>query len=135
MFGDIRVRETIMSATVYIKFDRKVPGYTQNDRCALAYVFFDDKFKNVAANAAVPPLTDFISDDPDSLDDCIDDPEIRESLKKKMGPTEYFSPTAGLASVSAILAELRKKPLKLQRHGEDLSPELINELAEVEGAL
>lgn len=124
-----------MSTTVYMKFDRKVTGFTQNDRCTLAHVFFDAKFKKVAEKLGVPPLTDFLSDDPDSLDDYIDDPDVLESLKKKMGPATYFNPTEAAAAVSAILAQLRKKPLKVQRHGADFSQRLIDELIEVEGAL
>ena len=51
-----------MSTTVYMIFDRKVAGFTQNDRCTLAYVFFDARFRKVAKRLGVAPLTECLSD-------------------------------------------------------------------------
>jgi hypothetical protein len=124
-----------MSSTVYIVFDKKVAGYEPDDRCNLAYVFFEEQFKELARKIAVPPLTDFYSDDPDSLDSEIDDPIVREDLKKQLGPAKYFSPVDGLRSVRAILARLRKEPLQLSRPGRNLAEDLLNDLAEVNQAL
>ena len=118
-----------MSSTVYIVFDKEVAGYEPDDRCSLAYVFFEDQFKELARKIAVPPLTDFYSDDPDSLDSEIDDPIVREDLKKQLGPAEYFSPADGVRSVRAILAQLRKEPLQMSRPGRNLIEDLLNELA------
>ena len=124
-----------MSTTVYIKFDRKIAGYEPQDRCSLAYAFFEPRFEEIARQLAVPPLATFYSSDPADLDHEIDDPNDRELLKKKLGPAQYFSPTEGLISVRAILDQVRKKPFQLKRRGTNRVQNLAVELAEVETAL
>ena len=124
-----------MSSTIDIVFDREVKGYSPDDRCSLAYVFFDPQFEELAQRVGVSPLTAFYSDDPKSLDWQIDDPVVREDLKKKHGPASFFSPGDGLVSVRALLAQLKKSPLSMTRPGRDLNRDLLNELAEVEQSL
>jgi hypothetical protein len=124
-----------MSNTVYITFDREVAGYEPQDRCWLAHVFYEPPFEEIARRLEVKQLHDFWSMDPDLLDEYFDDTEERESLKRKQGPAKYFDPTEALISVRAILGQLRRAPLQLERHGKNVTQDLLDELAEVERAL
>src|SRR5580692_3706925 len=110
-----------MSSTIDIVFDREVEGYSLDDRCRLAFVFFEPEFKEFARRIDVPPLTTFYSDDPKSLDWQIDDPVFCEKFKKEQGPAKFFSPKDGLASIKALLAQLKKVPLCMTRPGRDLN--------------
>lgn len=129
-----------MSSTIDIVFDRDLAGYEPDDRCSLAFIFFESEFEDLAKQLGVVPLTKFYSDDPDSLDDCFDDdffddPKELEALKQKMGPTEYFDPAHALESVTVIRDELKRSPLKLRRPGRKVNQDLVNELAEIEQSL
>lgn len=124
-----------MSSSIGIVFDRDVAGYSPDDRCSLAHVFFEAQFDELAAQINVSPLKSFYTDDPKSLDWQIDDPVYREELKRQMGPAKFSSPADGLVSVKALLAQLKKAPLPMSRPGRDLNRDLLNELAEVERSL
>jgi hypothetical protein len=124
-----------MSSSIDIVFDREVAGYLPDDRCSLAYVFFDPLFEEYARLLNVLPLKAFYSDDPKSLDWQIDDPVVREKLKKELGPARFFSPVDGLVTVRALLAKLKNTPIAMTRPGRDLNSDLLKELAEVEQAL
>ena len=124
-----------MSSNIDIVFDRKIEGYSPDDRTSLAYVFFNPEFEEIAKNCKATPLTEFYSDEPDSLDYEIDDPVVRKDLKKQMGPAQYFSPAQGIRSIKAICAQLSKKPIEIVRPGRNLREDLLAELDEVEKAL
>jgi hypothetical protein len=124
-----------VSSTIDIVFDREVAGYAPDDRCSLAYVFFEPQFEDIAKSLAVRPLTAFYSDEPDSVANSIDDPIERERLRKQLLPAQYFSPTDGLVSVRAIAGQLGKTPLQMDRPVRNLAQDLVAELAEVEKAL
>jgi hypothetical protein len=130
-----RRRVNFMSSTIDIVFDRKVAGYEPDDRCSLAYVFFDPEFEELARRVDVVPLKAFYSDDPKSLDWQIDDPVDRERLKKELGPARFFRPSDCLISVTAMRDQLKNAPLSMTMPGRDLNCDLLKELAEVEQAL
>lgn len=133
-----------MSSVIDIMFDRDIASYEAIDRYSLACVYFEPEFEALAKQLGVRPLTDFYSDDPNSLDDCFDedffdDPAELEALKQKHGPEEFFDPADALKSVIALRDHLRESPLKLKKpphRGQDrVARELIEELAEVERSL
>ena len=129
-----------MSSTIDIIFERKVRKYSPEDRCRLADVFFEPEFEALAKRLGVSPLTEFYSDDPDSLDDCFDDdffddPKELEALKKKMGPKEYFDATTALKSITALRDHLKRTPLEKTKSGREFGPRLVDELTEVERSL
>src|SRR5262249_46126323 len=97
-----------------------------------------------AKRLGVVPLTEFYSDNPDSLDhdfdeDFFDDPAKLEALKQSFGPEEFFDPAEALKSVTALRDHLRESPLKLEkppfRGAERVARELIDDLTEVERSL
>ena len=124
-----------MGSSIDIVFDREVAGYLPDDRCRLADVFFEPQFAEFARQIDVSPLTAFYSDDPESLDWQIDDPVVRERLKKELGPAKYFNPADGLVSVRALLTQLKNTPFTITKPGRDLTRDLLEELAEIERVL
>jgi hypothetical protein len=133
-----------MSSVIDIVFDRDVADYEPEDRYSLACVYFEPEFEELAKRLGVTPLTEFYSDDPDSLDDefdedFFDDPKELEALKQKMGPEEFFDPADALKSVTTLRDHLRTSPLKLAKppsRGVDrVAREVVDELTEVERSL
>lgn len=133
-----------MSSVIDLVFKRDVVGYEEADRYCLACVYFEEEFEDLAKSLGVTPLTDFYSDDPDSLDDVFeedffDDPADLEKLKQKMGPEQFFNAADALKSVTAIRDHLNTSPLKLKkpphRGGRRFAQELIDELNELERSL
>ena len=103
--------------------------------CSLAYAFNAPPFKEIAAQLGVQPLDEFWNLDLEVLDAYFDEPDELESFKQEWGPAKYFSPTEALVSVRAILGQLIKTPLRLEQYGQNITQELIEDLAEVEKAL
>ena len=97
-----------MSNTIDIVFDRKVAGYLPDDRCSLSHDFFEPQFEELARRIEVLSLKAFYSDAPQPLDWQIDDPIVREDLKKQMGPAKFFGPANAMVLIKAFLAELSK---------------------------
>lgn len=123
-----------------IVFDRKVPDYDGNDRFALAMVFFEKEFEELAKRLGVAPLVKFYSDDPETLEDWFDedyfdDPQELERLKEKEGPEEFFDPADGLKSVSALRAHLETSPMGIMKYEKNIDSRLLDELTEVEQSL
>lgn len=121
-------------------FDRDVPGYAPEDRWALARVYFEDAFGDLAKHLGVEPLVTFYSEDPDSLDDWFDedyfdDPQELQRLKEKHGPEEFFDPAIALRSVAALRAHLKDSPFPIEDKREGHDQRLLEEFAEIERAL
>src|SRR5690242_13873530 len=62
-----------MGSVIDIVFDRDMTDYEPEDRYSLACVYFEPEFEELAKRLGVTPLTEFYSDDPESLDDEFDE--------------------------------------------------------------
>lgn len=127
-----------MSSVIDLVFDQEVAGYEALDRYSLACVYFEQAFEDLAKKLSIKPLTEFYSEDSDSLDDYFDDPEELLELKEKLGSEEFFDPAEALKSVVALRDYLTKFPIELENLYQDFDKdpqELINELTELERSL
>jgi hypothetical protein len=62
----------------------------------------------LADEADVPPLSKFISEDPENVYDAVDDEDEAEELLAKLPPVRWFQPGEALPTVTAMLARLAK---------------------------
>jgi hypothetical protein len=63
----------------------------------------------LAGEGKLPPLSQFISEDPENLYDSVDDEDEVEELLAKLPPVQWFEPSAALPTIKALLAGLAKK--------------------------
>lgn len=135
---------SLMGTVIEIEFDRDVIGYESSDRYTLAEVFFEKEFEGLARWLGVAPLSEFYSDDPDSLDSCFDedffdDAAELDRLKDQVGPETFFKPADAIKSVKALRDYLMNFPNEQERStgpGEDyVDDAFIDELTEVENSL
>lgn len=63
----------------------------------------------LAGEAKVPPLSQFVSEDPENVCDLVDDEDEAEELLAKLPPVRWFEPSEALPTVAALLARLAKK--------------------------
>jgi hypothetical protein len=63
----------------------------------------------LAAEAGVPPLSQFISEDPENVYDLVDDEDEAEELLAKLPPVKWSEPNDALPTIAALLKRLAKK--------------------------
>jgi hypothetical protein len=62
----------------------------------------------LAGEAKLPPLSQFISEDPENVYDSVDDEDEAEELLAKLPPVRWFEPSAAIPTITALLARLSK---------------------------
>jgi hypothetical protein len=63
----------------------------------------------LAVEAKVPPLSQFVSEDPENVCDLVDDEDEAEELLATLPPVRWFEPSEALPTIAALLARLAKK--------------------------
>ena len=61
-------------------------------------------FDQVAHNAGLPRLSDFLSEDPENVYDLVDDEDEAEELLAKLPKVRWFDPADALPTVAALIA-------------------------------
>ena len=103
-----------MSTTLYISFDREVPGLEPNaeDKVFLAQLVGDsDAMDALARQLGTPSLSSFqsyVADDLSDLVDDPDDPQMQEMLADADQKVEWFDPSEALPAVRALAAHYAK---------------------------
>lgn len=63
----------------------------------------------LAADAGVPPLSQFVSEDPENVYDLVDDEDEAEQLLAELPPVKWSDPSEALATIAALVARLAKE--------------------------
>lgn len=119
-----------MAASMYIVVEGDDPGYDifVNGRALARH---EDALEKLALRLNVKPLIEFFSADENSMALLIEEGAGNPELLKRMPPPQWYPPADGLATVRAVLEELRQEPLLL---GSETSI-VIAELDEYEAVL
>ena len=81
----------------------------------------------LAKQLGVPPLSAFVSEDPENVYDLVDDEDEAEELMEKLPPVKWSSPTEALPTVQALHEHfVAKKPCDGVKNAAKLIPELAN---------
>lgn len=112
-----------MSASLYLVVEGDDPGFDTfvNGR---ALARNEDALEQMCIRLGVRPLIDFFSADENSMSLLIEEGAGNSELLEKLPPPQWFQGREGLASVSALLVELRRDPSQLGSEGEFLREEL-----------
>jgi hypothetical protein len=59
--------------------------------------------------AKLPPMSHFISEDPENVYDLVDDEDEAEELLATLPPVQWFEPSAAMPTIAALLVRLARK--------------------------
>ncbi len=115
---------------MYIVVEGEDPGFDifVNGRSLAAN---EDALEKIASRLGVKPLLDFFSADVNSMALLLDEGAGDPELVKTLPPPQWFSPADGLATVRALLTELRQNPTSLG----SATLTIVGELEEYENVL
>lgn len=81
----------------------------------------------LAARLALPPLSQFVSEDPENVFDAVDDEDEAKELLATLPPVRWFPPADALPTVRGLLARLASgRPVEGVRNPAKVIPELRN---------
>jgi hypothetical protein len=105
-----------MAASMYIVVEGDDPGYDifVNGRALARH---EDAVERLALRMGVKPLIEFFSADENSMALLIEEGAGNPELLKRLPPPQWYAPQDGLATVSAMVGELRREPQQLGTEG------------------
>lgn len=112
-----------MAASMYIVVQGEDPGFDiyVNGR---ALARNEDALEKLALSIGTKPLIEFFSADENSMSLLIEEGAGNPELISRLPPPQWYSAADGLASVSALLAELQRDPAVLGTETELIREEL-----------
>ena len=101
---------------MYIVVEGDDPGYDifVNGRSLARH---EDALERLALRLGVRPLIEFFSADENSMALLIEEGAGNPELLRKLPPPQWYSPADGIASVEALISELRREPQQLGTEG------------------
>ncbi len=101
---------------MYIVVEWSDPGYDifVNGRALARH---EDAVERLALRLEVKPLIEFFSADENSMALLIEEGAGNPDLLKRLPPPQWYAPQDGLATVTALVAELRDEPQQLGSEG------------------
>jgi hypothetical protein len=101
---------------MYIVVEGSDPGYDifVNGRALARH---EDAVERLALRLGVKPLIEFFSADENSMALLIEEGAGNPELLKRLPPPQWYAPQDGLATVTALVAELRDEPQQLGTEG------------------
>ncbi len=108
---------------MYIVVEGEDPGYDifVNGRSLARN---EDALERLALRAGVRPLIEFFSADENSMSLLIEEGAGNPELMKRLPPPQWYGAEDGLATVEALLNELRDDPQQLGSEGSQVVSEL-----------
>ena len=73
-------------------------------------------------------MDDIYSDNPDSLNELIDDEAELERAKAKLGPVRYFDAAQASATVAKLISTIEAERPELMLHDKDHTPDILKDL-------
>lgn len=109
---------------MYIVVEGEDPGFDiyVNGR---ALARNEDALEQMARRLGVKPLIDFFSADENSMSLLIEEGAGNPELLARLPPPQWYAGSEGLATVGALLDELRRDPAQLGSEGEFIQEELM----------
>ena len=101
---------------MYIVVEGSDPGYDifVNGRALARH---EDAVERLALRLGVKPLIEFFSADENSMALLIEEGAGNPELLKRLPPPQWYPPEVGLATVTALVTELRNEPQQLGTEG------------------
>ncbi len=108
---------------MYIVVEGEDPGFDifVNGRALARH---EDAVEKLALSLGVRPLIEFFSADENSMSLLIEEGAGNQELVKRLPPPQWYFGSEGLATVTALIHDLRAQPQKLGSEG----PQVLEEL-------
>jgi len=108
---------------MYIVVEGEDPGFDifVNGRALARY---EDALERVALRLGVRPLIEFFSADENSMSLLIEEGAGNPDLIRRLPPPQWYSASAGLDTVQALVAALKDDPQQLGTEGSQVLAEL-----------
>ncbi len=108
---------------MYIVVEGEDPGYNifVNGRALARH---EDALEKLALRIGARPLIEFFSADENSLALLIEEGAGNQDLMRKLPPPQWYHPTEGLSTVTALVEELERDPQQLGSEGRTVLEEL-----------
>jgi hypothetical protein len=105
-----------MAASMYIVVEGEDPGYDiyVNGRSLARH---EDAVERLALRLGVRPLIEFFSADENSMALLIEEGAGNPDLLRKLPPPQWYSPAEGMATVQALVSELKREPQQFGTEG------------------
>ena len=112
-----------MAASMYIVVEGEDPGYNifVNGRALARH---EDALEKLALRIGSRPLIEFFSADENSLALLIEEGAGNRELMRKLPPPQWYSASAGLSAVQALVEQLELDPQQLGSEGRAVLSEL-----------
>ena len=112
-----------MAASMYIVVEGEDPGYNifVNGRALARH---EDALEQLALRIGSRPLIEFFSADENSLALLIEEGAGDRELMRKLPPPQWYSASAGLSTVQALVEQLERDPQQFGSEGRAVLEEL-----------